>query len=128
MRANKSNAMRAVNDVLLYDETETAFVHRLYRGVYDGIFDLSYYMSKTMRAHIFDIANAITTAVVYKLYNVHGGDNEHSARQYLRQYKCLRVLCDNLCTCLSIHDLPDEILSKVETIGKTLFNFINKYY
>ena len=128
MRTNKSNAMRAVNDVLQYDEMEKPFIERLYYSVYDGILNLCCYMSKTMRARIFDIARAITTAIVYKLFDVDGGENEQFARQYLRQYKCLRVLCNNLCNCLSIHDLPDEILIKVETTGKPLLNFINKNY
>lgn len=128
MRANKSNAMRALNDVIAYDEAERPFVERLYYSLYDGILNLRCYMSKTMGARIFDIARAITTIVVYCLFDVYGRENERCAIAYISQFKCLRVLCDRLCECLSIHDLPDEILNKVETIGKTLFNFINKNY
>ena len=128
MRANKSNAMRAVNDVLQYDETEKPFVERLYYGVYDGVLNLYCRMSKTMGKRISDIATSITTVVIYRLYDVYGRENERHAIAYISQFKCLRVLCDRLCECLTIHDLDDEILDKVETIGKTLFNFINKNY
>ena len=128
MRANKGNYMRAINDVLMCDDTEAPFITRLCHAIYDGIFNLRAYMSKTMRNRIFDIANAITTAIIYKLYWVSGGENEQHAVAYLSQFKCLRVLYNNLYNCLSIHDLPDEVLNKVKTTGKPLFNFINKYY
>lgn len=128
MRKSKSSAFRAVNDVLSDNDTERRFVDRLYSNVFDGVVLLMYYMSKTMRAHILDIADAVTTLVLYRLYRVRGGENEQHAQKYVNQFKCVRVLCDNLCECLSIHDLPDEMLNKVETTGKPLFNFINKNY
>lgn len=128
MRKTKSNFMRAVNDVLLYDDTERFFVDRLYNNVYDGVINLHCYMSKTMRARVLDIADAVTTVVVYYLYDVNGRENARHAIQFLCQFKCLRVFVNNLCSCLTIHDLPDEILNKVETTGKPLFNFINKNY
>ena len=120
--------MRAVNDILIHDEADGVFVHRLGNAIYDGVLNLGRYMSKTMRKRLFDIANAITTAVIYRLYDIHGGENQQAAIQYLRQYKCLRVLCNNLWRYLNIYDLPNEISDKVETIGKPLFNFINKKY
>lgn len=128
MRATKSNFMRAVNDVLLYDDTERRFVDRLYNNVYRGTVLLMYHMSETMCARILDIADAVTTIVLYRLYDVDGRENERHAIKFISQWKCVRVLCDNLCECLSIHDLPDEILNKVEMTGKPLFNFINKNY
>ena len=128
MKKCKSSYMRAVNDVLAYDETEQYFVNRLSNNVYYGIINLGCYMSKTMRERVLDIADAITTLVTYRLYGVDGQENEQRAQQYVNQFKCVRVLCNNLCICLSIHDLVDEILNKVETTGKPLFNFINKNY
>lgn len=129
MKKTKSSFWRAVNDVLLYHgDSELLFVGRLCDKVYDGIINLHPYMSKTMRGRMFDIADAITTIVVYRLYDVYGRENERHAIEFISQWKCVRVLCDNLCECLSIHDLPDEMLNKVETTGKPLFNFINKNY
>lgn len=128
MKKTKSNFMRAVNDVLMYDETERRFVDRLCTNVYDGVINLHEYMSKTMRKRVLDIADAVTTIVIYHLYDVDGRENEQRAIRYLYQLKCLRVFVNDLCECLTIHDLDDEILNKVETIGKTLFNFINKDY
>lgn len=128
MRANKSNAMRAVNDVLSSQPDERYFVDRLYYNVYDGVLNLCCYMSKTMRKRVFDVANAITTLVIYYLYDVDGGENEQNAKQFLYQFKCLRVFVNNLCSCLTINDSPEEIRDKVITIGKPLFNFINKNY
>lgn len=128
MRKCKSNFARAEHDVLLYDDTERRFVERLCNNVYDGVINLHIYMSKTMRERVLDIADAVTTIVLYHLYNVYGRENEQRAIRYLYQWKCLRVFVNDLCECLTIHDLPDEILNKVETIGKTLFNFINKDY
>ena len=129
MKKTKSNFMRAVNDVLLYNgDCERRFVDRLYNNVYDGVINLHCYMSKTMRGRVLDIADAVTTVVVYHLYDVDGRENEQRAIRYLYQLKCLRVFVNDLCECITIHDLDDEILNKVETIGKTLFNFINKDY
>ena len=129
MKKTKSNFMRAVNDVLLYDgDCERRFVDRLYNNVYDGVIALHCNMSKTMRGRVLDIADAVTTIVLYRLYDVDGRENEQRAMRFLNQWKCLRVWCDSLCNCLSIHDLPDEMLNKVETTGKPLFNFINKNY
>lgn len=128
MKKSKSCFMRAVNDVLECDEAEEYFIRRLSHKTYIGVKNLRYYMSKTMKARIIDIADAVTTIVVYRLYGVNGRENEQHAIQFLYQFKCLRVLVNNLCECLSIHDLDDEILNKVETIGKPLFNFINKNY
>lgn len=128
MRKTKSNFMRAVNDVLLFDDTERCFVDRLYNNVYDGVINLHCYMSKTMRNRVLDIADAVTTVIIYRLYDVGGGVNEANAKRFLYQFKCLRVFVNELCEHLSIHDLPDEILYKVEAIGKPLFNFINKKY
>ena len=128
MKRAKSNFMRAVNDVLMYDETERRFIDRLSQNVYVAITNLRCYMSKTMKMRILDIADAITTLVIYRLYKIDGFDNERHANKFIAQLKILRVFCSNLCECLSIHDLPDEILNKVETTGKPLFNFINKNY
>lgn len=128
MRANKSNAMRALNDVLMYDEAERPFAERLYYSVYDGIINLHCFMTKTMGKRIFDIARAVTTIVIYRMFDVYGRENERHAIAYISQFKSVRVLCNNLCQCLTIHDLPDEILNKVATTGKPLFNFINKNY
>ena len=128
MKKSKSWFMRAVNDVLERDETEEYFVRRLSHNVYIGVKNLRCYMSKTMRARIFDIADAVTTVIIYRLYSVEGRENDKHATQFLCRFKCLRVLVNNLCECLSIHDLADEILNKVETVGRPLFNFINKNY
>lgn len=128
MRKTKSSFYRAMNDILLYDETEYPLIGRLCNTVYDGIISLCVYMSKTMRARVLDIADAVTTLVLYRLYNVNGQENEKYALRYVSQFKCVRVLAENLCECLSIHDLADEILIKVENTGKPLFNFINKNY
>lgn len=128
MKKCKSSFERAVNDVLLYDDDEQRFIDRLYSNLYDGIFNLRVYMSRTMRKRIWDIASAVTTLVLYRLYNVDGQENEKHALRYVTQFKCVRVLTENLCECLSIHDLADEILIKVENAGKPLFNFINKNY
>lgn len=128
MKKTKSNFARAESDVLLYDQTERRFVERLSNNVFDGVINLHRYMSKTMRGRVLDIADAVTTIVLYRLYDVDGYENEQRAQKYVNQFKCVRVLCDNLCKCLSIHDLPDEMLNKVETTGKPLFNFINKNY
>lgn len=127
MRKDKSNYYRAINDILLYDEPRQ-FVDRLANCVYDGVVNLRCYMSKTMRTRVLDIASATTTLVLYRLYDVDGRDNEDYAKRFLYQWKCLRVFVNNLCDRLSIHDLPDEILNKVETTGTPLFNFINKNY
>lgn len=128
MKKCKSNFMRAVNDILLHDDSERIFIDRLFNCVYDGIINLHCYMSKTMRARILDIADSVTTIVLYRLYRVDGLDNERAAWRYVRQFKCLRVLAYNLCNCLSIHDLPEEILYKIDATGKPLFDFINKNY
>lgn len=128
MKKCKSNFARAVNDVMLYDDGEQRFIDRISDGVYHGIFNLRVYMSKTMRKRIWDIANAVTTLVLYRLYSVDGKENEKRALRYVSQFKCVRVLAENLCECLSIHDLADEILIKVENTGKPLFNFINRNY
>ena len=128
MRANKSNAMRAVNDVLLYHDDEQYFVKRLYDNVYGGIIALRDNMSSTMRTYLLDVANAITTIVIYRLYKICGAVNEHCAMRFIKQRKVLVVLCDMLVACLSIHDLPNEIYEKIQIAGKPLFNFINKNY
>lgn len=128
MRTTKSNFMRAVNDVILCDDTERYFIDRLYNNVYDGVINLHCYMSKTMRKRVLDIADSVTTVVVYRLYDVDGRENEQQAKRFLYQFKCLRVFVNNLCNCLTIHDSPEEMTDKVKTIGKPLFDFINKKY
>lgn len=128
MKSGKCNAMRAVNDVLSLQPDEQYFVERLYYNVYDGVLNLCCFMSKTMLKRVFDIARAITTLVIYRLYDVDGRENEQEAKRFLYQFKCLRVFVNNLCNCLTINDSPEEIRDKVMTIGKPLFNFINKNY
>ena len=121
--------MRAVNDVLLYNgDCERRFVDRLYNNVYDGVINLHCYMSKTMRGRVLDIADAVTTVVVYHLYDVDGRENEQRANRFIQQRKVLCVFCDMLVACLSIHDLDNEIFEKTQIVGKPLFNFINKNY
>lgn len=128
MRANKSNAMRALNDVLLYNDDEQYFVERLYDNVYDGIIALQRNMSHTMRVYLLDIANAITTIVIYRLFNIYGAENERRAMRFIQQRKTLCIFCDMLVACLSIHNLANEIFEKTQLVGKPLFNFINKNY
>lgn len=128
MKKAKCDFIIAVNDILQYDGIEHRFVERLTENVYFGIIKLQRYMSRTMTKRILNIAESVTTIIAYRLYTVNGRKNEQCAQNYINQFKCLRVLCDNLCQCITIHDLPDEILNKVETIGKPLFNFINKKY
>ena len=129
MKMTKSNFMRAVNDVLLYDgDCERRFVDRLYNNVYHGIIALYCNMSKTLRGRVLDIADAVTTIVLYRLYDVDGRENEQRAIRFIRQRKVLCVFCDMLVACLSIHDLGNEIFEKTQIIGKPLFNFINKNY
>lgn len=128
MKSAKCNSMRAVNDVLSVQPDESPFVIRLYRHVYESVIKLKSYMSKTMCKRVYDIAEAVTTLAIYYLYDVNGRENGHHAIQFLCQFKCLRVFANNLCECLTIHDLEDEISNKVMTIGKPLFNFINKNY
>lgn len=128
MKSGKCSAMRAVNDVLSLQPDEQYFIERLYYNVYDGVLNLCCFMSKTMRKRVFDIARAITTVVVYRLYDVDGRENEQQAKRFLYQFKCLRVFVNNLCNCLTIHDSPEEMTDKIKTIGKPLFDFINKKY
>lgn len=128
MKRNNSSPARAFNDVVKCEPDEQMFVQRLYDYVFYGVFNLKKYMSKTMKKRVCDIANSVTTIVIYRLYAVNGHKNEQQAQSYINQFKCIRVLCDRLCEYITIHDLCDEILNKVENTGKPLFNFINKNF
>lgn len=128
MKSAKCNSMRAVNDVLTVQPDERPFIIRLYSHVYENIIKLDWYMSKTMIKRVYDIAEAVTTLTIYRLYDVNGRENEQQAMRFLYQFKCLRVFANNLCECLTIHDSADEISYKIKTIGKPIFNFINKNY
>lgn len=126
MKKTKSSYFRAMNDVLTFDDDERMFLERLADSVFDGVMLLKDYMSKTLRAYALDIADAVTTVVIYRVYQEDGDKNISDAIAFLCQRKMLMTLVNAISYFITMHDLPDEIISKVEMVGIPLFTYARK--